>query len=89
MVSTINTDENISDDIIDQDMIKEGEEISKDLSEINYRQQNTKISPIKQNNFRNDLIINEIGGGDASKSLLTVSEFGGEEIKENFDIQCN
>ena len=93
MVSTINTDDNINDDIINQDIIKRKEEISKDLSGVDY-EQNKDISQIKpnsnisdKNNYTQDLMINEIGD-NSSKSLAIVSEFG-EDVKEYFDTPCN
>ena len=96
MVSTINTDENLSEDIIDQDIIKEAEETSnKGLNRIDYKQNTDKvISQIKpslnisdKKDYTNDLMIEEIGG-DPSKSLITIGEFD-EDEKQNFDTPSN
>ena len=95
MVSTINTDENLSEDIVDQDIIKEAEEISKGLNKIDFKQNTDKvISQIKpslnisdKKDYTNDLMIEEIGG-DPSKSLITIGEFD-EDEKQNFDTPSN
>ena len=95
MVSTINTDENMSEDIIDQIIIKEAEETIKDKNDIDYRQSTHKvIYPIQSNlsisdkkDYIDDLMIEEFGG-DPSKSLVTIGEFD-EDEKENFDTPCN
>ena len=95
MVSTINTDENMSEDIIDQIIIKEAEETIKDLNGIDYKQSTNKvIYPIQpslsisdKKDYIDDLMIEEFGG-DPSKSLVTIGEFD-EDEKENFDTPCN